>query len=45
MLNLDQELRERHSTPMYLPQPVPRGSVNEALALCAVEFQHQDLPA
>ena len=33
MLNLDEAIRERHSTRMFLPQPVPRELVNEALAL------------
>lgn len=33
MLDLDQAIRERRSTRMFLPQPVPRELVNEALAL------------
>src|SRR5690242_3651619 len=33
MLDLDQAIRERHSTRMFLRQPVPRELVNEALAL------------
>ena len=33
MLDLDQAIRERHSTRMFLPQPIPRELVNEALAL------------
>jgi nitroreductase len=33
MLDLDQAIRERHSTRLFLPQPVPRELVNEALAL------------
>ena len=34
MLELDQAIRERHSTRMFLPhQPVPRELLNEALAL------------
>ena len=33
MLELDQAIRERHSTRMFLPQPVPRMLVEEALAL------------
>ena len=33
MFNLDQAIRERHSTRLFLPQPVPRELVNEALAL------------
>src|SRR5262244_754078 len=32
-LELDQAIRERHSTRMFLPQPVPRELVDEALAL------------
>src|SRR5215813_4551164 len=32
-LALDQAIRERHSTRMFLPQPVPRVLVEEALAL------------
>jgi nitroreductase len=32
-LDLDQAIRERHSTRLFLPQPVPRELVNEALAL------------
>ena len=33
MLNLDDAIRSRHSTRMFLPQPVPRVLVDEALAL------------
>src|SRR6516165_6647453 len=33
MLELDQAIRERHSTRLFLPQPVPRELVDEALAL------------
>ncbi|MGH6813409.1 MAG: nitroreductase [Methylocella sp.] len=33
MLDLDQAIRERHSTRMFLPQPVPRELVNESVAL------------
>jgi len=33
MLDLDRAIRERHSTRMFLPQPVPRPLVDEALAL------------
>src|SRR6516162_1917763 len=33
MLDLDQAIRERHSTRLFLSQPVPRELVNEALAL------------
>ena len=33
MLDLDQATRERHSTRLILPQPVPRELLNEALAL------------
>jgi len=32
-LELDQAIRERHSTRMFLPQPVPRELLDEALAL------------
>ena len=28
MLDLDQAIRERHSTRLFLPQPVPRELVN-----------------
>jgi nitroreductase len=33
MFDLDQAIQERHSTRMFLPRPVPRDLVNEALAL------------
>ena len=33
MFDLEQTIRERHSTRLFLPQPVPRGLVDEALAL------------
>jgi nitroreductase len=33
MLDLDQVVKERHSTRMFLPKPVPRELVDEALAL------------
>ena len=33
MFDLEQTIRERHSTRMFLPRPVPRELVNEALAL------------
>lgn len=33
MLDLDKSIMERHSTRMFLPQPVPRELVKEALAL------------
>jgi nitroreductase len=33
MFDLDQAIRERHSTRMFLPRPVRRDLVNEALAL------------
>jgi nitroreductase len=33
MLDLDQAIRARHSRWLFLPQPVPRELVNEALAL------------
>jgi nitroreductase len=33
MIDLEQTIKERHSTRMFLPQPVPRGLVDEALTL------------
>jgi nitroreductase len=33
MLDLDQAIRERHSTRMFLPGPVPRELMNEAVTL------------
>ncbi len=33
MFDLEKAIRERHSTRMFLPQPVPRVLVSEALAL------------
>ena len=39
MLDLDQAIRERHSCRLFLPQPVPRELLNEALALA------QDAPS
>ena len=33
MFDLEQVIRERHSTRLFLSQPVPRASVEEALAL------------
>jgi hypothetical protein len=33
ILDLDQAIRERHSTRMFLPRPVPRDLLDEALAL------------
>ena len=33
MLELDQAIKERHSTRMFLPRPVPRNLLDEALAL------------
>jgi nitroreductase len=33
MFDLEQAIRERHSTRLYLPKPVPRGLVEEAVAL------------
>jgi nitroreductase len=38
MLDLDQAIRERHSTRLFLPQPVPRELVNGPV--CAIELQH-----
>jgi nitroreductase len=33
MFDLDQTILERHSTRLFLPQPVPRRLVDEAIAL------------
>ena len=33
MFDLEQMIRERHSTRLFLPQPVPRALVEESLAL------------
>ena len=33
MFDLEQTIRERHSTRLFLSQPVPRKLVDEALAL------------
>jgi nitroreductase len=33
MFDLEQTIRERHSTRLFLPKPVPRELVAEALAL------------
>src|SRR5262249_60549643 len=33
MFDLEQTIRERHSTRLFLSQPVPRGLVDESLAL------------
>ena len=33
MFDLEQVIRERHSTRLFLPQPVPRALVEEALVL------------
>ena len=33
MLDLDQVVKERHSTRMFLPKPVPQALVDEAVAL------------
>jgi nitroreductase len=35
MYDLEQTIRERHSTRLFLPEPVPRELVDEALALAA----------
>ena len=43
MLDLDQAIRERHSTRMFLPQPVPRELVNEALALAQCAPSNSDI--
>ena len=36
MLDLDHAIRERHSTRLFLPRPVPRELIDEALALASV---------
>jgi len=33
MYDLEQAIRERHSTRRFLPRPVPRALIDEALAL------------
>ena len=43
MLDLDQAIRERHSTRLFLPRPVPRELVNESPrpgSVCAVKLKH-----
>ncbi len=42
MFDLEQVIRERHSTRLFLPQPVPRALVEKALVLAqnAVELRH-----
>ena len=43
MFDLEQVIRERHSTRLFLPQPVPRALVEESLVLAqhaAVELRH-----
>ena len=36
MFDLEQTIRERHSTRLFSSQPVPRGLVEEALALAVL---------
>jgi nitroreductase len=36
MFDLEQVIRERHSTRLFLPKPVPRALVEEALALAVL---------
>jgi nitroreductase len=44
MLNLDDAIRSRHSTRMFLPQkPVPRELVDEALALAQCAPSNSDI--
>jgi nitroreductase len=44
MLNLDDAIRRRHSTRMFLPQkPVPRELVDEALALAQCAPSNSDI--
>ena len=44
-LALDQAIRERHSTRMFLPQPVPRALVDEVLALAGARIYLDGWPA
>jgi hypothetical protein len=44
MLDLDQVVKERHSTRMFLPKPVPQELVDEAVAL-AVGYSDPDFSA
>jgi hypothetical protein len=43
MLDLDQAIREGHSTRMFLPEPVPREFVDEALALAQYAPSHSNI--
>jgi nitroreductase len=43
MLDLDQAIRERHSTRMFLSRPVPRELVNDALALAQLAPSNSDI--
>src|SRR5271163_4329305 len=43
MFDLDQVIRERHSTRLFLPQPVPRALVDEALALAQHAPSNSDI--
>jgi nitroreductase len=42
MLDLDQAIRERHSTRMFLPRPVPHELLNDALALAQLAPSNSD---
>jgi nitroreductase len=44
MLDLDEAIRERHSTRMFLSQPVPPKLVNEALALAQLAPSNSNIP-
>src|SRR5262249_7496697 len=43
-LALDQAIRERHSTRMFLPQPVPRVLGDESLALARYAPSNANIP-
>ena len=43
MLDLDQAIRERHSTRLFLPRPVPRALVEEALVLAQHAPSNSDI--
>jgi nitroreductase len=43
MFDLEQVIRERHSTRLFLPQPVPRAMVEEALVLAQHAPSNSDI--
>ena len=43
MFDLEQVIRERHSTRLFLPQPVPRALVEEALVLAQHAPSNSDI--